>query len=169
MIRYLMIQHEVLKKQLRIFLALDMILLYLFLFSGSFLVFRDRRDVLKLKFIEKRNSLNDINNSSVFSPITLDSIHFFKSPRIPYYPIGIVINSFSVNLLIHGTDFLGPKIFSLTLEAIVLIGFILCFIAGFMIGMDWYRLFAKLYPDLYSEIEQILNGLKNTKESSIQG
>ena len=164
-----MIQHEVLRKQLRIFLALDMILLYLFLFSGSFLVFRDRRDVLKLKFIEKRNSFNDIDNSSVFSPITLDSIHFFKSPRIPYYPIGIVINSFSVNLLIHGTDFLGPKIFSLTLETIVLIGFILCFIAGFMIGMDWYRLFAKLYPNLYSEIEQILNGLKNTKESSIQG
>jgi len=165
MIRYLLIQFDVFTKRLRIFLALDMILMYLFLFSGSFLIFRDRRDVIRLKFIEKRDKSKDIHNSSVFSPITRDSFHFFTPPKIFYYPFGILINSLSVNFLIHNTDLLGVKIFGISEETIVLIGVILSIVAGFMIGLDWYRLFARLYPDLYDEIEEILNELKVTQIS----
>ncbi len=158
--RYIMIQYEIMRKRLRIFLAIDMILLFLFLFSGSFLIFRDRKDIIKLKFIEKRKFQYKNSASSVFSPLTPDSITFFKSPRILYYPFGILLNSFSVNIFIHGTDFLPEGIFGLTHETIVFLGFIFCFIAGGLIGMDWYRLFAKIYPELYREIEEVLNNLK---------
>ncbi|MFX0141277.1 MAG: hypothetical protein ACFFDN_46990 [Candidatus Hodarchaeota archaeon] len=160
-IRHLMIQHEIMKKELRIFLALIMVPLFLFLFSGSFLFFRDRKDLLRLKLIERKNYEDKNNLSSVFNPITQDSIRFFKSPRIVFYPIGILISSFSVNMFIHGTYFLPEEIFSLTHETIVFIGFILCFVGGGLIGIDWYRVFAKLYPELYLEVEKILNDFKN--------
>jgi hypothetical protein len=160
-IRHLLIQYRVMRTQLRIFLAIDMILLFLFLFSGSFLVFRDIYDIVKLKFIEKR--INETNNhrSSVFYPITKDSIRFFKSPIILLYPFGVLLASFSVNLFIHGTYFLPETIFNLNHEVIVFIGFILCSIAGSLIGIDWYRFFAKIYPDLYEEIDKIISNLKN--------
>jgi hypothetical protein len=159
--RYLMIQHEILKKELRIFLALNMIPLFLFLFSGSFLIFRDRKDLLRLKFIERKNYEVKNNLSSVFNPITQDSIRFFKSPKIVIYPIGILLSSFSVNIFIHGIFFLPEEIFGFPHETIVLIGFVLCFIAGGMIGIDWYRLFRRLYPKLYLEVEQVLDKLQN--------
>ncbi|MFX0139503.1 MAG: hypothetical protein ACFFDN_38030 [Candidatus Hodarchaeota archaeon] len=160
-IRYLMIQKEILRKELRIFLALNMIPLFLFLFSGSFLILRDRKDLLRLKFIERKNYKIQNNLSSVFNPITQDSIKFFKSPKIVFYPIGILLSSFSVNVFIHGIYFLPEEIFGFTHETTVFIGFVLCFIAGGMIGVDWYRLFARLYPKLYLEVEQILDKLQN--------
>ena len=161
MIRYLLIQYEVMREELRIFLAITMILLYLFLFSGSFLIFRDRRDIIKLKFIEQREiKINNNDAWTVFNPITAESVQFFKSPKLLFYPFGILFNSFSVNMLIHGTLFLPEKIFGLKHEIVVFIGFILCIISSGIIGVDWYRLFAKIYPKLYQEIEQVLNGLR---------
>ncbi len=160
LIRFLMIQHEALKKRLRIFLAIDMILLFLFLFSGGFLILRDRRDIVRLKFIEKRKDQSGNKISSIFNQISQDSVHFFKSPRGLYYPFGILLNCFAVNMFIHGTDFLPKEFFNLSHETIIFIGFILCFVAGGMIGLDWYRLFAKIYPKLYQELEQILDDLR---------
>ena len=160
MIRYFLIQYEVMREELRIFLAITMILLYLFLFSGSFLIFRDRKDIIKFKFIERREIINHNDTGAVFGPIAGDSIHFFKSPKILIYPLGILINSFSVNMLMHGTLFLPERIFGLKNEIVVLIGFILCILSSGIIGVDWYRLFAKIYPRLYQEVEQILNGLR---------
>jgi hypothetical protein len=151
------------RKKFRIFLALDMILLFLFLFSGSFLLLRDRRDLFKLKLIENRTKIHYKNYSTIFKPITPDSIKFFTSPRLLLYPIGILLTSFSVNMVIHASDFLPPEIFSISHEKIVLIGFILCFISGAIIGLDWYRLFAKIYPKLYYEVEQALQSLKEIK------
>jgi hypothetical protein len=155
LVRFLMIGHEVLVKDLRIFLAIDMILLYLFLFSGSFLVLRDRRDVFNLKFIEKRVDQQS-KISPIFNEITQDSVQFFKSPRGLYYPFGILLNSFALNMFIHGNDILPKEIFNLNHEIIVLIGILLCFCAGGMIGIDWYRIFSLLYPRLHQELEQIL-------------
>jgi hypothetical protein len=160
LIRFLMIQHDVLKKRLRILLALDMIVLFLFLFSGSFLILRDRRDIIRLKFIEKRKNQSGNRISSTFNQISQDSVQFFKSPRGIYYPFGILLNSFAVNMFIHGIDFLPEEIFNLSHETVVFIGFILCVFAAGMIGFDWYRLFARLYPELYQELEQILVDLK---------
>lgn len=160
-LRYVMIQYEVFKRELRIYLAIDMVLLFLFLFSGSFLIFRDRRDLIKFKFVEMRDKNKKNMASSVFNPISSDSIKFFTSPRYRLFPSAIILNSFSVNLFIHGTDFLPEVIFNINHEILVLLGVISCFIAGTMLGVDWYRLFARLYPNLYQELEQILKKLKN--------
>jgi len=158
--RFIMIQHEILKKELRIYLAIEMILLFLFLFSGSFLIFRDWRDIANLKFVEKRK--NDYNNkqSVVFNPITPESIKFFKSPKILLYPFGMLLSSLSLNLFIHGIDFLPEEIFKIKHEILILISVFLCFIAGSMLGMDWYRLFSRLYPKLYQELQKTLEGFK---------
>lgn len=159
-IRYYLIQNKIMKNELRIFLALDMIPLILFLFSGSFLVFRDWRDLLRLKFIEREKKEIGNRTSSIFNPITKDSITFFKSPRIVLYPLGILLSSFSINMFIHGNLFLSYEIISLTHETIVFIGIVLCFIAAGLIGIDWFRYFGKVYPDFYQEIAQILDDFK---------
>lgn len=161
---YFLYQYEEMRKELRIFLAFPMIFLILFLSSGTFLIFRDRRDLVKLKFVGKRE-LNKFNNNgtSVFNPITPESVGFFNSPRFSYYSFALFINSFSVNLLIHGADYLPERIFNLSRGVIVLIGFIICFITGGMIGIDWYHLFAKIYPKEYQEIEQILMKFRKNK------
>ncbi len=159
-IRYTLIQYEILRTNLRIFLAIDMILLYLFLFVGSFLIFRDWRDLIKFKFIEKREYTYTNYRSSIFNPITSDSFKFFKSPKILLYPFGILLNSIALNIFIHGNDFLPEEIFTLNHETLIAIGIILSFFAGAIIGLDWYRLFAKMYPELYQNFEQFLGNLK---------
>jgi len=159
-IRNIMVQYEILRTELRIYLAIEMILLFLFLFSGSFLIFRDWRDVIKFKFIENRKKNYNSNVSFIFHLNSPESSQFFKSPRVLLYPFGIFLNSISVSLFIHGTDFFPVMIFHLNHETLVLIGIILSFIAGGLLGIDWYRVFAKFYPDLYQEFEQILNDLR---------
>jgi hypothetical protein len=161
LIRSVLIRSETMRRELRIFLAIDMVLLYLFLFSGSFLIFRDWRDIIKLKFIKKRDINNNNNKSSIFNPITQDSIKFFESPRVLLYPFGILLNSLSLNLFIHGTYFISERIFKTNQETLVLIGVILCFISGGMLGLDWYRIFAKIYPNLYHELGQILDEFRS--------
>ena len=158
--RFIMIQHEILKNELRIYLAIEMILLFLFLFSGSFLIFRDWRDIISLKFVEKRNYNHNNKSSIVFNPITPESIKFFKSPKILLYPFGMLLSSLSLNLFVHGIDFLPEEVFNINHEILILISIFLCFIAGGMLGMDWYRLFARLYPNLYREFENILKDFK---------
>ncbi|KKK57357.1 hypothetical protein LCGC14_3055290 [marine sediment metagenome] len=66
----------VIRKQLRIFLAIETILLFLFLFSVSFLLFRDRRDLVQIIFKESRDKLIYSKSSSVFSPITIPMFIF---------------------------------------------------------------------------------------------
>lgn len=161
--RYALIQYEVFRQELRIFLAIDMVLLYLFLFFGSFLIFRDWRDLVQFKIIQKRELVDTIYSSSTFYPLTSDSVNFFKSPKIILYPFGILLSSIAVNIFIHGTDFFPEELFTLNHETLVLIGIILSFFAGGIVGLDWYRLFAKLYPELYQNFEQVLENLrKNT-------
>jgi len=159
-IRYKLIEYEIFRTNLRIFLAIDMILLYLFLFFGSFLIFRDWRDLIKFKFIEKREHVYTNYPSSVFNPVTSDSIKFFKSPKILLYPFGILLSSIAVNIFIHGNDFLPEEIFSLNHETLVMMGIILSFFGGVIVGLDWYRLFAKMYPDLYRNFELVLENLR---------
>ena len=157
---YILIQYKIMNNELKIILALNVILLYLFLFSGSFLIFRDRRDLIKLKIIERRKPINNDDTSTVFNPITSDSIQFFKSPRLILYSYGFLLNSFSLNMLIHGTDFLLEEIIKLKYEIVVFLGFIFCFIGGALMGIDWYRLFGKIYRNEFQEIEKILNKLR---------
>ncbi|MFX1567429.1 MAG: hypothetical protein ACFFCV_03575 [Promethearchaeota archaeon] len=163
LIRTFMIQFEIIRKQLRIFLAIEMIMLFVFLFSGSFLIFRDWRDIIRFKFIEKEINSSNAIESAIFKINDPKSTKFFSSPPILLYPFGIFLNSVSVSLFIHGTNFISFKIFHLSHETLVFIGFILCFIAGGLLGIDWYRVFAKIYPNLYQEFEQVLKDLKKSE------
>jgi hypothetical protein len=140
-----------------------MIFLYLFLFFGSFLIFRDWRDLVQFKIIQKQEHVDINYSSSTFYPLTPDSIKFFKSPKVLLYPFGILLSSIAVNIFIHGTDFLPEEIFTLNHETLVLLGIMLSFFAGGIVGLDWYRLFAKIYPDLYQKFERVLDNLKNSK------
>ncbi|MFW9818679.1 MAG: hypothetical protein ACFFE5_03635 [Candidatus Thorarchaeota archaeon] len=160
-IRYLLVQYEIFRRELRVFLAIDMVLLYLFLFFGSFLIFRDWRDLLRFKIIEKREIIDQNYSSAIFYPLTPDSIKFFKSPKIIIYPIGVLLSSIAVNIFIHGNDFFPEAIFNVNHETLVLVGIILSFFAGGIVGLDWYRLFAKIYPEEYMKFEQILENLRN--------
>jgi hypothetical protein len=160
LIRCTLVQYQIFRRELRVFLAIDMVFLYLFLFFGSFLIFRDWRDLIKLKFINKREAPQTAYFTSTFYPINQDSVKFFNTPKIILYPFGILFSSIAVNIFIHGTDFLPEKIFSLNHETLVLIGIILSFFAGGIVGLDWYRLFAKLYPELYQDFEKVLSNLR---------
>ena len=166
-IRILLIQREIFKTTLRVFLGLDMIVLFVVLYCGSFLVFRDWRDVLHLNFFEKKEENNDIinnneknNNSTVFNHISSDSIQFFKRLRVKIYPIGILLVSFSANALIHGLDLFPKELFNLELETIVLIGCACCFLGAGTIGLDWYNLFARIYPERQEEIDRTITALR---------
>ncbi|MFW9943290.1 MAG: hypothetical protein ACFFFT_19800, partial [Candidatus Thorarchaeota archaeon] len=66
----------------------------------------------------------------------------------------------AVNIFIHGTDFFPEEIFALNHETLVLIGIILSFFAGGIVGLDWYRLFAKIYPELCQNFEHVLDDLR---------
>ena len=52
------------------------------------------------------------------------------------------------------------EIFYLESESIIRLGYLICFIAGGMIGRDWLRLFRTVYPNLYEEIKIKINKLK---------
>ena len=162
-VRISLVQHEIFRTKLRIFLALDMILLFVVLYSGSFLLFRDWRDVIKLNFLEKKDENKKVNdlekNNTGFSLTSSDSAFFFKKLKVKIYPVGMLLASFSANALIHGLDLLPMEIFNLELENIVLIGIACCFLGAGIIGIDWYHLFAKIYPDKHEEIEKLLTNL----------
>jgi len=162
-VRQLLIQQEIFRTTLRIFLGLNMIVLFVVLYFGSFLVFRDWRDVVRLNLFEKKVKINEngepqknVTNNTVFNQISPDSIHFFKRLKVKVYPIGILLVSFSANALIHGLDLLPIEIFNLQLETIVLIGCTCCILGAGLIGLDWYNLFARIYPDRHEEIEKII-------------
>jgi hypothetical protein len=159
-IRYNLISYKIFRTDLRIFLAIDMILLYLFLFLGSFLVLRDWRDIISFKLIERRESTNNKYKSPLFNPITSDSLKFFKSPKLLLYPFGILLNSIAVNLFIHGNDVIPEEIFPLNHETLILISIILSFISGGIMGLDWYRIFRKTYPESYQQFEKMLDSLR---------
>jgi hypothetical protein len=156
-LRYNLVKYEIFRTDLRIFLAINMIILYLFLFFGSFLVFRDWRDVIKGKFIQKRDFTDTDPNPLGVNTITADSITFFKPPKFLLYPFGLLFSSIAVNIFIHGTDFLPEEVFTMNHETLVLLGIIFSFISGGIVGLDWYRLFAKIYPETYQKFEILLD------------
>lgn len=154
---------DILWKRLSIILWVTQIFLFISLYLGSFLFFRDWHDVLRFKFIEKIKASNELSQKdklSAFNRITQEDLHFYKFPKLIYYPFGILLTIFAVNAVVYGTDFLPMEIFYLETESIIRLGYLICFIAGGMIGRDWLRLFRKVYPNLYEEIKIIISKLK---------
>ncbi|TFG11101.1 MAG: hypothetical protein EU535_07755 [Promethearchaeota archaeon] len=167
-LRIFLMVFEIFWNQLGFFLALINIFLYVFLFLGGFLIFRDWNDVISLKFIEvkQNNELNDnpsLNNNSttVFKNLTENDFHFFQFPKQILYPIGILITSFSISATVYGGGFLPIEIFRLPHETVIILGFIFGFVAGGFLGKDWLRLFKHFYPALYQEIDDAIKTLKS--------
>ena len=135
---------------------------FILIYLGSFFFFRDWHDIIHLKFIEIKAKI-DHNlqgvQGSVFNHITKDDLHFFKKPMLLLYPLGMLLTIFSVNMVIFGTDFLAPQIFNIDDESVVQLGYLLCFIAGGLIGLDWLRIFKLFYPKYYETIDKKIRQL----------
>lgn len=140
------------------------IISFVFLYLGSFFSFRDWRDIVQLKFIEiKSKTENKVQEAQnlVFNHITEKELHFFKIPKLMIYPLGMVLTIFSVNMIIYGIDFLPYYIFNIADESVIQLGYLFCFIAGGLIGIDWLRILKMFYPKVYEEIEKEIIQLKN--------
>ncbi|MFX1393451.1 MAG: hypothetical protein ACFFAH_07740 [Promethearchaeota archaeon] len=158
---------DILWKRMSIIFWLIQIFLFIFLYIGGFFIFRDWHDVRRFRFITIKKKVFRNNNSknhhtSVFNYITQDDLHFFKFPRLIYYPFGIIFTIFALNAIIYGIGFLPNEIFNLENETVILLGYCAGFIAGGMIGRDWLRLFRILYPQLYEEINIAISTLRKT-------
>ncbi len=144
------------------------ILSFIFLLLGSFFFFRDWRDIIHLNFIEiklkAQNNLEKVQNR-VFKHLTKEDLHFFKVPKLIIYPLGMLLTIISVNMIIYGIDFLPYQIFNIDDELVIQLGYLLCFIAGGLIGIDWYRIFKIFYPQDYEIIEK---EIINLKEQSLE-
>ncbi|TFG30485.1 MAG: hypothetical protein EU532_00845 [Promethearchaeota archaeon] len=137
---------------------------YIFLYLGSFFFFRDWRDILHLKFIEiktkyNKNKLN--KRVPIFNNINIEDLHFFQLPKLIMYPFGIILTVLSITLVIYGMEVIPTQIFSANEEYIVHLGYLLCILAGGMIGIDWLRLFKRFYPEIYKQIQINIETLKN--------
>ncbi len=53
------------------------------------------------------------------------------------------------------------ELFNLELENVILFGIACCFMGAGIIGLDWYNLFAKIYPDKYEAIERKITNLND--------
>jgi len=152
-------------KELVFILASVQIFLFFFLYFGTFLISRDWKDVCHFKLIEvksvsERGNINH-NSTSVFTKITDEDLHFFEFSPLKVYPLGILLTGFSISAIVFGANFLPIEIFKLEYQIVIYVGYILSIIAGGMIGNDWMRLIQRFYPEIYVEIEQTLNKLKN--------
>jgi hypothetical protein len=125
-------------------------------FFGSFFILRDRKDIIKLKFLERESRKNGLENleinTSFLKNMDHNSVSFFQKPKLILYPLGIFISSISINMIIHGNNFLPKVIFNLEDNQIITGGFILLFLGGGFIGIDWLRIFQRLYPEVYKDI-----------------
>ncbi|MHA1436781.1 MAG: hypothetical protein ACTSPD_04340 [Promethearchaeota archaeon] len=165
-IRIILTQYEIFIYSFSFIIAIISLFLFFCLFFSSFLIFRDWHDFIQLKFLEKKIDDDDDNNNSltfstqVFSKLSSEDIHFFEVPKFKMYPMGILLASISLNILIYRNTLLPYQFFMISDESLLFFGYLLCFIAGGFLGKDWFRLFKKFYPDLYYEIETVLEKLK---------
>lgn len=160
-IRSIMTADPIFYNELVLLLGAVQIFLFAFLLFGNFLIIRDWRDVIHFKFIEKKDKRgHDINDVSVFSLIQKEDIPFFEISRVPIYPLGLFLTSISINAIVYGSDFLPKNIFNLDYQSVILLGFVLGFIAGGILGMDWVRIFRKFCPEQYQELKLALDKLK---------
>lgn len=169
-LREMLQEIEIFKKDLEIVIAFMGYVLFGFLYVGGFLIFRDWHDVMHLKFLEKKDSREKNNETSIFSRIFQEDVHFFEMPKVSIYPIGIVLTLFSISALVYRNNFLPETIFYLNGNIILIIGYILSFIAGALIGKDWLRVFRRYYLDEYQEIKARLDFLREEiKKAKIEG
>ena len=161
-IRIYLIQFDIFLKEFKVYLAIIMIFLYFFLFFGGFFILRDFNDIISLKFIKKiplshKNPKQDENISNL---VNHDNLSFFRLSKLYTFPIGALLTGFSFNMVIHSNKFIPRDVLS-SMETINF-GYLLCFLAGVLIGYDWVRVFKRFFPDQYEEIELKMIEFQNT-------
>ncbi len=158
-------QFEVFLKEFYFILEMIFLFLFYFLFFGGFLLFRDWNDLLQGKFIEKHTEKEEDSSikykSAIFNELGGEDLHFFEFPKHKMFPFAIVLTSIALSVVIYRLELFPVEIFHLTSDLLLIVGFLCGFIAGGMLGKDWFRLFKKFYLELYQEIEDILNKLTN--------
>lgn len=146
--------------------AILQIFIFIFLYLSSLLIFRDWKDVTKLKFIEREDNISvnrDSREDIVFNHIGKEDLPFFSMKRFIYYPLGMILTFFSINLITFVSGYIPTKFFlafEYDTDLILVIGYICCIFGGCLIGLDWFRLFKRFYPELYRDLEVVLNKLK---------
>lgn len=165
LLRNILLQYEIFSKELSFVLYFINVLIFAFLYLGSFFIFRDWDDLIHFKFIEKAKESKEMNefkdDESVFVQLTKEDLHFLEFPRLILYPIGIFLTIVSINAVVHGFGFFPTYFFFLDYQTILLVGYICCFLAGGLIGKDWFRIFKRFYPELYGQIESVIKKLKS--------
>ncbi len=148
----------------KILLAINQIILFFFMFFGSFLIFRDWHDIVRFKFIEtKKNESNNIDQdsqTSIFNHVTHANINFFEIPKLTTYPFGMLLTILGTYIIGIASGFVFKGIFSIYNEDIIYFGYLCVFLSGGLIGRDWLRVFKKISPNHYQEIEFAVNNLK---------
>jgi hypothetical protein len=91
-------------------------------------------------------------------------LHFFKTPKLLLYPMGILITILSIHMVIYGDFFLPERIFKLNNEYLINLGYLFCYIAAALIGIDWLRIYKKLYPNDYQRIIDKIKLLENERD-----
>ncbi len=166
-LRSFMVGEAIFHNELIFLLGTTQLFIFAFMFFGNFLIIRDLRDVIRLKWIEKKNQDKSITKSnqdiSVFSSISKEDLQFFKFSKILLYPMGIILTCISINAIVFGSTFLPSEIFYLNYPSVVLLGFFFGFISGGLVGHDWLRLFKRFCPRLYGELKRAIDNLNDNK------
>ncbi|MHA1750296.1 MAG: hypothetical protein ACTSYF_16825, partial [Promethearchaeota archaeon] len=161
---FVLSQFEVFLKEFYFILEIISLFLFYFLFFGGFLLFRDWNDFLQGKFIEKHTENEEDYSikykSAIFNELGGEDLHFFVFPKHKMFPFAIALTSIALSTVVYRLKLFPYEIFYLTPDFLLIVGFLCGFISGGMLGKDWFRLFKKFYPELYQEIEDILNKLE---------
>lgn len=164
-LRFILISYKIFLTKLYFVFQIVTLFLFFFYYFASFLMFRDWRDIIHFRFIEKKKKMGLNNTLSydtvVFNNLSKEDVPFFESPKLKMFPLAILLTSISLSTVIYGLMLFPSEIFYLNYEIISIIGYIFGFIAGGMLGKDWFRLLRKFYPELSYEIENVINKLKN--------
>jgi len=160
--RIYILQFDVFSKELKVYLAIIMILLYFFIFFGGFFILRDFDDIIHLRFVKKiQSSQKKPNkNGSIYNSMNHYNISFFKRSKLYLFPVGFLLTGFSFSMMVYSTKFIPKDVLS-SGETINL-GYLLGFFAGALIGYDWVRVFKRFYPKQYEEIELKIIELQNS-------
>ncbi|MFO8017261.1 MAG: hypothetical protein R6U96_01380 [Promethearchaeia archaeon] len=156
---------QIFHKQLNFVLSITSVFPYFFLFFGGFLLARDWNDFIHLQFVEKNGGAEQTENektytSEVFSTISIEDIEFFERTKHQIYPLGLILTTLSLSFVTYSDSFLPSEIFFITARMMKIIGYVIGFTSGAILGKDWVRLFGKFYPQVRKNLDKIIKKLK---------
>lgn len=163
---FLLSSHPIFHQHLSFIISIIGVFLYFLLFFGGFLIFRDWEDFVEFKFIEKKESSHPDKkgrksvNSEVFNEVTHQDISFFEPPHHKIFPIGLLLTTISLSILIYNKNLIPINLVPFSETTIKNFAFFLSFLSGGILGKDWLRLFAKFYPETKLNLEGIIKKLK---------